>query len=215
MPAITICCEGSEGVFKSTNVEALSNYLRDKGFKVLTTKEPGTPHIPVTMELRRIMLDQAYDSSLTRQARELISQAIRSIHREKLIIPSSNEYDFIIQDRGVISGFAYGLACGNSLEDLISLSQYIIPEDVDHPARLYDKILYLSRNISDGLNSAISSKQEFETGDAIESKGIIFMEEVNKNFENIISTADNVFRVDVSDKTKDEVLQEIVRVLGI
>ena len=215
MSAISVVFEGCEGVFKSTNVEALSNYLKEKGFKVLVTKEPGTPHLPVTMELRRIMLDKAYDASLTRQARELISQAIRSIHRDKLLIPSSNEYDFIIQDRGVISGFAYGLACGNSLEELINLSQYIIPEDIDHPAHLYDKVIFLTRPVGDGLKTAISAKNEFEAGDAIEAKGISFMEEVSKNFNSILSTADNVHTVDVSDKTKDEVLQDIMRILGV
>jgi dTMP kinase len=215
MPAISVCFEGGEGVFKTTNVEAISSYLREKGFKVLVTKEPGTSHLPVTMELRRIMLDKAYDTSLTRQARELISQAIRSIHRDKLVIPSSNEYDFIIQDRGVISGFAYGLACGNSLEELINLSQYIIPEDIDHPAHLYDKVIFLTRPVGDGLKTAISAKNEFEAGDAIEAKGVSFMEEVSKNFNSILSTADNVHTVDVSDKTKDEVLQDIVRILGV
>lgn len=215
--ARVVCFEGTEGVFKTTNVNALASYLSDKGFKVLVTKEPGTPHLPVTMELRRIMLDKAYDSSLTRQARELISQAIRSIHVEKLIIPSNKEYDFIIQDRGVLSGLAYGMSCGNSLADLVQLSEYIMPDkvDTDHPAHLYDNVVYLTRDVGDGLEVAIASKKEFEAGDVIEAKGINFMEETKRKFDEMLQTANNVIAVDVSGKNKEQVLQEIIGKLGV
>src|SRR5512135_1519125 len=94
-----ICFEGTEGSFKTTNAVMLAKYLEGKGYKVLLTKEPGTPLSPLTMELRGIMLDAQYESQMTMVAREFISQAIRSIHIEKIILPALQEYDFIIQDR--------------------------------------------------------------------------------------------------------------------
>jgi dTMP kinase len=99
-----ICFEGTEGSGKSTQTQKLVDYLRSKGYKVLQTKEPGTPLSPLTMELRKIMLDSQYESQLTMTARELISQAIRSIHLERVVIPALSEYDYIIQDRGILSG---------------------------------------------------------------------------------------------------------------
>ena len=107
--------EGCEGVGKTTQVELLTRYLQSKNFSVLQTKEPGTPLSPLTMQLRAIMLDKQYDGELTIPARELISQAIRSIHLNSVIIPALDKYDFIVQDRGMLSGLAYGTACGNSL----------------------------------------------------------------------------------------------------
>src|SRR5271167_1025736 len=111
--ATYICLEGTEGVGKTTQTQKLVDHLRAKGCKVLQTKEPGTAHAPLTMQLRGIMLDKQYDEQLTAPARELISQAIRSIHLEKVVFPALSEYDFIVQDRGILSGLAYGTACGN------------------------------------------------------------------------------------------------------
>ena len=109
-----ICIEGGEGSYKSTTVAELAEYYRLNGKRVLTTKEPGTSHLPITMELRELMLSNEYTDDLSTLSRELISQAIRSIHLKKLIEPEleSGYYDYIIQDRGMLSGFVYDLACG-------------------------------------------------------------------------------------------------------
>ena len=121
-----ICLEGIEGVGKTTQTDLLVKTLRDRGFSVLQTKEPGTPLVPLTMVLRGIMLDNQYDAQMTRPAREFISQAIRSIHLEQLIVPNLDKYDFIIQDRGVLSGYAYGTACGNSFFALQTLTEQVV-----------------------------------------------------------------------------------------
>src|ERR1017187_8360897 len=127
-----IVFEGTEGVGKSTQTQKLVDYLRAKGYKVLQTKEPGTSHAPLTMLLRSIMLDKQYDEQLTAPARELISQAIRSIHMDKVVVPALLTHDFIVQDRGVLSGLAYGTACGNELDRIISLSEYITENPREH-----------------------------------------------------------------------------------
>src|ERR1019366_1877729 len=137
-----ICLEGCEGVGKTTQTQKLVDHLRAKGFKVLQTKEPGTSHLPLTMQLRGIMLDKQYDEQLTVAARELISQAIRSIHIEKLILPALTEYDYIIQDRGILSGLAYGSACGNDVDWLLDLVDAVVPgESVMRVRLLYDSII--------------------------------------------------------------------------
>ena len=117
-----ILIEGTEGAGKGTQIEKLVKYLESKGHKVLSTKEPGTPHLPLTMEQRKIMLDDKYSSQMSLKGRELQSQSIRSNHLVKLIKPALDEYDFIIQDRGLVSGLAYGEACGNPLEFLEFIS---------------------------------------------------------------------------------------------
>jgi dTMP kinase len=124
-----ICIEGTEGVGKTTQTQKLVDHLRNLGYSVLQTKEPGTAHSPLTMELRNIMLNAKYEEQLTRTARELISQAIRSIHVEKVIKPAYGKYDFIVQDRGILSGLAYGEACGNDIGWLESLAQKYCIDD--------------------------------------------------------------------------------------
>lgn len=56
-----VCLEGGEGCYKTTTTKALADHYRNKGLKVLETKEPGTAHIPLTVELRKVMLSNEYD----------------------------------------------------------------------------------------------------------------------------------------------------------
>ena len=212
-----ICLEGTEGVGKTTQTQKLVDFLRSSGYKVLQTKEPGTPHAPLTMQLRGIMLDKQYDEQLTTQARELISQAIRSIHLERVIVPALHEYDFIIQDRGILSGLSYGSACGNETSMLESIAKYILPISLKSPFApydIYDDVIYLRGNIKEGLKKAISSKQEFATGDAMEAKGSMFLENVSSNMDRI-GQRFYAKVVDVDGKSIDEVFSDILNILDI
>ena len=213
--ATYICLEGTEGVGKTTQTQKLVDHLRAKGHKVLQTKEPGTSHAPLTLQLRAFMLDKQYDEQLTAPARELISQAIRSIHLEKVIVPAFKEYDYIVQDRGMLSGFSYGHACGNPMEDLVAISNYITDPVVGQLADgIYDSIIYLKGDTSVGLQKALQSKQEFAAGDAMEAKGNSFMKTVSSNMDEL-SKGFNTRVVSVDGKNIEEVFSEILRALDI
>lgn len=210
-----ICLEGTEGVGKTTQTQKLVDHLISKGYKVLQTKEPGTPLSPVTMKLREIMLSNEFDKDLTPPARELISQTIRSIHLGKVVYPAQADCDFIIQDRGILSGLAYGTACGNETSWLEKLAAYAVgvhPEK--HIYGLYDDVLYLRGNVSKGLDRALSSKQEFKDGDAMESRGNEFLDQVGRNMDEM-STGFNAKIIDVDGKSIDEVFSEILSTLNL
>ena len=208
-----IVIEGLEGVGKTTQVQKLTDHLRAQGFSVLQTKEPGTPHAPLTMQLRGIMLDNQYDDQLTQNARELISQAIRSIHLEKVIKPAMSEYDFIIQDRGILSGLAYGAACGNNWEWLETLADCVASPLTEYENGFYDelytKTILLDGDVHKGLDKALNSKQEFETGDAMESRGKSFLESVKIEMDKY-PTSFNTTKIFVDGKNIDEVFAEIL-----
>jgi len=205
-----ICLEGGEGVGKSTQTEKLTSYLRERGFSVLQTKEPGTPLSPLTMEMRGIMLDKQYDEEMTVHAREFISQAIRSVHIENIIRPALETHDFIIQDRGILSGLAYGTACGNDESFLERMScmhdKYFYS--------LYDTVLYLQGDVSKGLDTALSSKQEFAAGDAMEAKGLSFLNEVKQNMD-YQSKRFNTSNINVDSKDIETVFSEMLTALDL
>jgi len=210
--------EGVDGVGKTTQTQKLVDHLRSKGLKVLQTKEPGTPLSPLTMTLRGIMLDKQYDEQLSAPARELISQAIRSIHLEKIIYPAMSEYDYIIQDRGILSGLAYGTACGNDRAMIEILASYVTGgknwKDFNTVRALYDSIIYLKGDISSGLKKALQAKQEFEAGDAIEARGDSFLQTVSSNMDEM-SQAFNTKVIYVDGKDIEEVFREILFALDI
>jgi dTMP kinase len=209
------CIEGVEGVGKTTQVQKLVDHLRSLGYKVLQTKEPGTAHAPITMTLRNIMLDKQYDADLTPEAREFISQAIRSIHLDKVIIPAMQEYDYIIQDRGILSGLAYGTACGNDFNDLQLLTK-IITQTIMQTRwdGIYDCIIYLKGDTSTSLTKALTAKQEFAAGDAIEARGSSFMDVVARNMD-AMSKDFPTKVVSVDGKNIEEVFTEILQSLNL
>lgn len=209
-----ICFEGTEGSGKSTHTAKLVKYLQDKGFKVLQTKEPGTPLAPLTMELRGIMLDAKHEPQMTVAAREFISQAIRSIHIEKVILPALEEYDFIIQDRGILSGIAYGHACGNSHLFLAQLASEVCRSFQGDWHELYDKVVYLKNDAAKGLALAKQTKQEFAAGDAIEARGDEFMVRVAKDMNEMVHAFSHC-TINVEGKTVEENFIEILRNLNL
>lgn len=218
-----IVLEGSEGTGKSTQAKLLIDSLRNQGYSVLETKEPGTVHSPLTLELRKIMLDAKYEDQMTVEAREYVSQAIRSIHLNKVIYPNLGQYDFIIQDRGVLSGMAYGVACGNALSFIKLLSDGTIGDEGKKRGidlyNLYDHIIVFQGSIKKGLERATSAKKEFEAGDAMENKGVSFLEVVNQNFESFSKFFKNVHFIDIETeaglRSIEEVQQEILKVLEL
>lgn len=212
-----IVIEGLDGAGKTTQVDMLVEYLRSKGKKVLQTKEPGSPHSPLTMKLRGIMLDAQYEPEMTVPARELISQAIRSIHLEKVITPALEEYDYIIQDRGIMSGFAYGQACGMDYYDIDNLTNLVIDsadllitKDIK-----YNDVIFLNGDPERLLARARAAKQEFAAGDAIEAKGSSFAREVAENFKKMIAQDDSIVTIDVEDKTPEQVFENVKKALKL
>lgn len=227
-----IVLEGTEGCGKTTQCRVLVEYLRGKGFSVLETKEPGTPLCPVTVELRKFVLDAAYGDVVTPVARELITQAIRSIHLEKVIVPALSTYDYIIQDRGLISGMCYGEACGHDFHFLMDMGQHLVDaaglslsnnEDIQLSERmekligLYDNVIVLTtKDVANKLATAQACKKEYQAGDFIEAKGEKFMDAVNSSM-NLwpMMVPDKVRKVTIDGKDIKTVALEIKTVLGL
>lgn len=206
-----ICLEGSEGTGKTTQYKLVSEELEKLQYKVFKTKEPGTEHSPLTLELRKLALDSQYNDQMTIEAREYIMQAIRSIHLQKVVEPAKMSHDYIIQDRGQLSGLSYGLECGNTHRNMIDMiSNITLDPSKQDLASLYDIIIILKGDVKKGLDRALSAKQEFEAGDAMEGKGLTFLDKVNQNFDNYSKLFNNVKVIDIEGKSKETVTQEIL-----
>ncbi len=103
-PGVLIALEGGEGAGKSTQARMLAIWLRDQGFDVVTTHEPGATKIG--MRLRALLLDNAH-SGLAPRAETLLYAADRAEHVQSVIIPALERGAIVVTDRYVDSSLAY------------------------------------------------------------------------------------------------------------
>ncbi|MFF8367213.1 dTMP kinase [Streptomyces lydicus] len=99
-----IALEGGDGAGKSTQVEALAEWIRGKGHEVVVTREPGATAIG--KRLRSIILDVA-TTGLSDRAEALMFAADRAEHVNSVIRPALERGAIVITDRYIDSSVAY------------------------------------------------------------------------------------------------------------
>lgn len=111
---IFITFEGGEGCGKSTQIECLASFLREKGKDVVVTREPGGT--PLGERVRELLKDPKGDSP-TARSELLLFLAARAQLVEKVIIPALEQGCCVLSDRFSDSTFAYqGYGRGLPLE---------------------------------------------------------------------------------------------------
>ncbi|WP_405861011.1 dTMP kinase [Streptomyces sp. NBC_01515] len=107
VPASTgffIALEGGDGAGKSTQAEALAEWIRGKGHEVVLTREPGAT--PVGKRLRSILLDVS-SAGLSHRAEALLYAADRAEHVDTVVRPALERGAIVVSDRYIDSSVAY------------------------------------------------------------------------------------------------------------
>ncbi|MEU9701173.1 dTMP kinase [Streptomyces sp. NPDC047981] len=99
-----IALEGGDGAGKSTQAEALAEWIRAKGHEVVVTREPGAT--PIGKRLRSILLDVS-SAGLSNRAEALLYAADRAEHVDSLVKPALERGAVVISDRYIDSSVAY------------------------------------------------------------------------------------------------------------
>jgi dTMP kinase len=101
---LLIAFEGGEGSGKTTQARLISIWLRELGYDVVTTHEPGATK--VGMRLRALLLDTAH-TGMSPKAEALMYAADRAEHVASVISPALDRGAIVITDRYVDSSLAY------------------------------------------------------------------------------------------------------------
>jgi len=101
---LLIAFEGGEGSGKTTQARLISIWLREFGYEVVTTHEPGATK--VGMRLRALLLDTAH-TGMSPHAEALMYAADRAEHVASVIEPALERGAIVITDRYVDSSLAY------------------------------------------------------------------------------------------------------------
>ncbi|MFD5759238.1 dTMP kinase, partial [Streptomyces sp. NPDC127044] len=95
-----IALEGGDGAGKSTQAEALAEWIRAKGHEVVVTREPGAT--PVGKRLRSILLDVS-SAGLSHRAEALLYAAARAEHVDTGVRPARERGAVVISERYIES----------------------------------------------------------------------------------------------------------------
>lgn len=120
MKGLFITLEGLDGAGKTTQLHKAAQLLRQKGYDVVESREPGGTEL--AEKVRALVLDATLPLNNTTQT--LLYLAARSEHVDKLLRPALESGKIVLCDRFSDSTLAYqGLAAGKSLEELKPLRQ--------------------------------------------------------------------------------------------
>jgi len=114
-----ITFEGADGCGKTTQLKLLKEYLEQKGYDVLVTREPGAKGLGE--KLRDILLN--YDGVVSSRCESFLFLADRAQHIDTIVKPALNQGKIILCDRHTDSTVAYqGYGRGLDIEQINSLN---------------------------------------------------------------------------------------------
>ncbi|KPI03012.1 Thymidylate kinase [Actinobacteria bacterium OK074] len=131
-----IALEGGDGAGKSTQADALAEWIRAKGHEVVLTREPGAT--PVGKRLRSILLDVS-SAGLSHRAEALLYAADRAEHVDTVVRPALERGAVVISDRYIDSSVAYqGAGRDLSPVEIARISRWATDGLVPHLTVLLD-----------------------------------------------------------------------------
>jgi len=114
-----ITFEGADGCGKTTQLNLLKEYLTDKGYEVLVTREPGAKGLGE--KLREILLN--YDGEVSDRCESFLFLADRAQHIDTIVKPALKLGKIILCDRHTDSTVAYqGYGRGLDIEQINKLN---------------------------------------------------------------------------------------------
>ncbi len=199
-----ITLEGIEGMGKTTQLNVIADYLKQKNIPVMTTREPGGT--PIAEALRKIVLTDTSES-IASKTELLLFYAARLQHYENLIKPALEKGTWVISDRFYDATFAYqGGGRELGFEMILPLHHWVLGEFSPDLTFLFDgpAELSIARIQARNLEHKIQNDRiEKEKGD--------FFERIRQAYLALARQQPKRFCVLDSAKSKHEVSQEIIK----
>jgi len=117
-----ITLEGPDGSGKTTQARLLADWLREQGYEVVLTREPGGTDVGDQI---RVVLHDPRNTAMDARAEILLYSASRAQHVAQLIRPALAAGKIVISDRYADSTLAYqGYGRGLDLEMLRTITAF-------------------------------------------------------------------------------------------
>lgn len=163
-----IVLEGPDGSGKSTAAQGLVKFLRDKGYDVILTREPGGTFI--AEEIRSLILTERKDEQMVPMTELLLFAAGRAQHIATVIKPAIAEGKIVVCDRFSDSTYAYQGTGRGYIDEVLAL------ENLVHKGFEPDYTLFFHVTLEESiarLNSRLNESNRLDV-ESIEFKTKIF-----------------------------------------
>lgn len=119
-----VTMEGPEGSGKTTVAKKVVQRLKEEGFSVLYTREPGG--VEIAEKIRDIILD-VHHTNLDVRSEALLYAASRRQHLVEKVLPALENDMIVICDRFIDSSLAYqGYARNIGIDEVYAINQFAI-----------------------------------------------------------------------------------------
>ncbi len=195
-----ISFEGIEGSGKTTQARLLAGYLRDRGYDVLETAEPGGTRIGE--KIRRLLLEP--QNHMEPLAELLLYYSSRAQLVKEVIEPAIRRGTVVITDRFTDSTVAYqGYARGIDLRIINTLNEIVVPGI--RPSLTF----LLDIDVKEGLRRNRHARKE----DRFELEAVEFHNRVRRGFLDIAGREPERVKVIDASRTPAEVGLEIRKIM--
>lgn len=193
---VFITFEGLDACGKSTQMHMLAQALRERGYVVTETREPGGT--PLGEAIREVLLDPRY-RGMTPRAEALLYAAARAQLVKEVIRPALEDGQVVLCDRYLDSSLAYqGYGRGLGPDDIITLNVWATE------CLFPDLTLFLD------LNDSARAKRLGTTLDRLEGEDQDFHRRVAEGYKQLLRDHPHRIRRVDARGTPDQV-QERVR----
>lgn len=125
--------DGIDGVGKTTQMAQFCEWLRDRGYDIVTCRDPGST--PLGEAVRTLLLDR-HDLAIHRRAEMLLYMAARAQLVEEIIRPAIAAGKLVVCDRFLLANLVYqGHAGGLDIESVRTVGRIAI--DAVRPAKVF------------------------------------------------------------------------------
>jgi dTMP kinase len=196
-----ITFEGPEGSGKTSQIPALADFLRQRGFSVYTTREPGGTAIG---EQIRTVIHDLNNEAMHPRTETLLYQAARAQIVEQVIRPRLAAGELVLCDRYMDSTLAYqGYGHQQNLTEIRALIHYATG------GLLPDLTILLDLDVEVGLKR----KTHQEEWNRLDAYTVDFHCRVREGYHALCQEAPERWMVVNAEQTREEVQQALRNIL--
>lgn len=192
-----ITFEGVDGCGKTTQMRLFSEYLKEQGYEVVITREPGGKGLGE--KIREILLN--YDGEVSDRCESFLFLADRAQNIDTIVKPAINNGKIVLCDRHTDSTVAYqGYGRGLDLEEINMLNDLATSSLKPDLTFVFD------------IDTETSMQRVGKEKDRMESAGIEFQNKVRDGYLKLAQQEPNRIKIVDASKTIEEIQTQVLEI---